>query len=95
MSSLLRVEDSRFKLELLDPAAWLQHSGGHAQLSEHELLFFRHLHRIVLQSVLHLQDVKSESVELIETTDDLTCKPVSGANLGLLDIHHRCHHIRL
>lgn len=74
MSLLLRVDDSRLRLELLellDADVVLTHSAGQPQFSEQALLFLRHLHRIVLQSVLQLQECTSEFVELMDAVNEL------------------------
>ncbi len=72
LSLLLWLDDSLFRLELADPAVVLTQSGGQPQFSEQALVFLRHLHRKVLQSVLHLQnDWTSESVVLIDAVIEL------------------------
>lgn len=75
MSLLLRVDVSRLRLELLellDANVVLTHSAGQPQFSEQALLFLRHLHRMVLQSVLQLQDAcTSEFVELMDAVNEL------------------------
>lgn len=56
-SSLVVVDgDSRFRLEL-DVDIVLTQSAGQPQFSEQAIVLLRHLHRKVLQSVLHLQNV--------------------------------------
>lgn len=71
MSVRLTDGDSRFRLELFDPVVVLTQSAGQPQFSEQAAELLRHLHRRVLQSVLHLQNVcPSGSVELMEAVNE-------------------------